>query len=561
MIVRLVRGFQAMPIRALVLFAVATVVVVAAGTAASLLPAQEPEPRVSEDKPSNAEETAPVTKERSDAKAAPDEAAQDEAGPDEAASDASGAGEAASGESAAPVEERPWETRPYRVLVSLAMESSPALTSRFHDRLEETLRVRIAGLLGNYWEPQFELNDWLLPASGRALERLEAQDLAARFQAGEFDKVMVLTIEHGRGLRLAGCEWDRSSGQRGPVLHREVVDRRRTGAVALELLFDLFRPLARIDGTENGTAELRARAGELLAPQSLSVMFRSGDLLSPYFRYLNRDKQLRSIQPVPWTYLRIEDITRSRMTAGVETAFNAPLSGSRRRVELVAIRSHPRHAATRLRLAPRNNPGRSLVGVRVRVYEHLPTEENPDPAMTELMTDRFGRVEIPRSPDGPLRRLVVHSGGAVLANVPFVPGLVPEVSMELPDDSARLEAEGNLAIVQGELIDVVSRRTIMLARALSLARKEQWKQADELMAQIGQQPKIDGFKSKILAIRVPAVTESRRNRDRSGEQRIVAMCRQLEELVERYLARDAVRDVAAEIKELRQFSEKPKRRG
>ncbi len=553
MSVRLVPGFPTMRLRSFVLFAIATIAAAAAGSGRSLLPAQEPDG--SESTTSDAEHTSPVGDAHSDA-----EAASDEQSSDGGASDGGASEESQSEEDAPPPVERPWELRPYRVLISLAMESSPALTSRFHDQLEETLRVRIAGLLGNYWEPQFEFNHWLLPATGRALARLDADDLAARFQATEFDKVMVLALENDRGLRLSGCEWDRSSGQRGPVLHRDVIDRRRTGAVALELLFDLFRPLARIDETEGGTTELRARAGELLAPQSSSVMFQPGDLLSPYFRYLNRDKQLRSIQPVPWTYLRIGDITRSRMTAEVETAFNAPLGGSRRRVELVAIRSHPRHAATRLRLAPRNNPGRPLVGVRVRVYEHLPTEDDPDPAMTELMTDRSGLVEIPRSPDDPLRRLLVHSGGAVLANVPFVPGLVPDVSMELPDDLARLGAEGNLAIVQGELIDVVSRRTIMLARALSLARKEQWKQADELMAQVGRQPTIAGFKSKVLAIRVPAVAESRRNRDRSGEQRIVAMCRQLEELAERYLARDAVRDVAAEIKELRQFSEKPKRR-
>src|SRR5690606_13343290 len=105
---------------------------------------------------------------------------------------------------------------------------------------------------------------------------------------------------------------------------------------------------------------------------------------------------------------------------------------------------------------------------------HLPTEEQPDPEMVELMTDRFGRVVIPAYVHSPLRRLIVHSGGAVISNVPFIPGLAANVSMELPDDSPRLQAEGALAIVQGELIDVVSRRTIMLACALSLARTDDW---------------------------------------------------------------------------------------
>lgn len=454
-------------------------------------------------------------------------------------------------------DEIPWEMRPYRVLISLTTGDDPGFTPRFRRQIEETLRTRIEGLLGRYWQTELQSNDWLFPASRAQLDRLSSDDLTARYQATDFDKVMLIVIEDRGGLRLSGCEWDRSSGERGPILQRELIDRRRTADVALELLFDLFRPLARIDLSEGETAELRARGGELLAPESLPVMFQTDDLLVPFFRYLNRDQELRSIQPVPWTYLKIDGITRSRMTAVVETAFNAPLAGARRRVELVAIRTRPAYESTQVRLAPRNNPARPLVGVRVRVYEHLPTEEQPDPEMVELMTDRFGRVVIPAYVHSPLRRLIVHSGGAVISNVPFIPGLAANVSMELPDDSPRLQAEGALAIVQGELIDVVSRRTIMLARALSLARKDDWDEVDDLMAQVNNQPSIGNFRSRILAIRVPAVAEAQRNRDRSAEQRIVAMCRQLEELVERYLDRTAVRDVEAEISELRKASKKP----
>ncbi|MGD9853341.1 MAG: hypothetical protein AB7U20_00135 [Planctomycetaceae bacterium] len=458
--------------------------------------------------------------------------------------------------------ELPWELRPYRVLVSLAIDGSPALIPPFGRQLEELLRVRLAGVLGPYWRVEFERNEWLLPAGGETLARLKPDEFANRFELRDVDKVMLLSLEQKGRLRLSGCEWDAGLRELGAVLHRDISDRRRAGAVTMELLLDLFRPLARIDRAEDGTAELRARAGELLAPESLPVLFQPDDLLVPYFRYLSRDGVVRNIQLVPWTYLRIDGIARSRMTGAVETAFNAPLAGSRRRVELVALRVRPTYSATRLRLSPRNNPGRPLVGVRVRVYDHLPTEEQPEPRMIELMTDRFGRIEIPAASGGdPLRRLLVHSGGAVLSNVPFVPGIVPDVSMELPDDSPRLQAEGNLAIVQGELIDVVSRRTIMLARALSLARKDDWVQTEALMAEIDRQTSIAGFKSKILAIRVPAVADAQRNRDAAAEKRILAMCRELEELVERYLDRTPVRDVAAEINDLKKFSEKSKPRG
>jgi hypothetical protein len=244
------------------------------------------------------------------------------------------------------------------------------------------------------------------------------------------------------------------------------------------------------------------------------------------------------------------------MTAAVETAFTTPFVRNRRRVELIAIRSQPHYPSTSVRLSLQNSPTGPLVGARVRVYEHLPTEEQPHPDMYELMSDRSGRVEIPKAASDPLRRLVVHSGGALLGSMPFVPGLVRNVSLPLPDDSPRLQAEGNLAIVQGELIDLVARRSVMLAQALSLAQKKQWRQTDEIMAAIEQQPSIASFKAKILGIRVPAVEKARQNGDRTAEARIVAMCRQMEELVERYLDRDPVRETAAEIKELRELSQR-----
>src|SRR5690606_16307992 len=102
-------------------------------------------------------------------------------------------------------------------------------------------------------------------------------------------------------------------------------------------------------------------------------------LLTGHFRYLDRDNNVRQIQGVPWTYFRIDTIDRSRMTATIETPFANPFGGGRRRVELAAVRIAPAYPSTDLALAPRTNPNKPLVGVRVRVYSELPSEENPQP--------------------------------------------------------------------------------------------------------------------------------------------------------------------------------------
>lgn len=453
------------------------------------------------------------------------------------------------------MEDLPWELRPYRVLVSLALADRRAMNTDFENATTASINQLIRGNVGDYWQPTLELNQWLFPQTRVAIDGLTAERLTERYASTEFDKVLIVVIEaDGPGYRLTGCEWDRATQSRGPTRERPVVDRRRIASVTFEMLFKLLRPIAEIELAEGEFAELRVRGGELIASDSPLFPFHTGDLLTGHFRYLDRDRQVRKIQGVPWTYLRIDSINRSRMTATIETAFANPLSGSRRRVELIAVRIEPTYASTDLNLSPRTNLSRPLVGVRVRIYDELPTEENPQPERLDLMTDREGTVTVPANSEHPLRRLIVHSGGAVLSNVPFVPGVERHLSMELPDDSPRLQVEGNLAMVQGDLIDVVSRRVVMLARAVSQARKEKFEDADKLLSQVDAQPSIASFESRILAIRVPAVDQARANRDRAQEKRIRMMCRDLEDLVRKYLDRQKVDDAKAEVRELKQLA-------
>jgi hypothetical protein len=479
-------------------------------------------------------------------------------------SDPAETADAAADEDAAPaaqaplsIDDFPWEVRPYRVLVSLAFADRNVMSEDFIARTINSLEVLVDGAVGPYWQPTYQVNEWLFPQSAAALQTLTDRNLTARFESTEYDKALVVVLESdGPGYLLSGCEWDRATQTRGPIHRRSVVDRRRIPALTFEVLTDLLRPIAEIELTEETFAELRVRGGELLHPDSPLFPFRQGDLLTGHFRYLDRDNVVRRIQDVPWSYFRIDGINRSRMTATIETPFTNPFAGARRRVELVAVKVTPAYPATELALAPRTNPNKPLVGVRVRVYGELPSEENPQPGHIDLMTNRQGVVTVPADPSQPLRRLIVHSGGAVLSNVPFVPGMDRKVSMQVPDDAPRLQVEGSLAMVQGDLIDVVSRRVVMLARAVSLARKEEFDEADKLLAQVDAQPSVASFESRILAIRVPAVERARANRDRSQEKRIRMMCQEVEELVRKHLDRQKVDDARAEVRELKQLAGK-----
>ncbi len=478
------------------------------------------------------------------------------AGTSEEAPTPDGSPDPAASADAAPTEftDIPWELRPYRVQISIAYGNESSLNVRFRSRLQAELTARMAGVVGPYWQFEVTTNDSLLPATDRALERQGDDPLKHRFEQSDFDKVIWLSLVDEQTLMLAGWEWDQSSQSRSPMLQRQVLDRRLVTDVTCDLLFDLFRPLARIDATEEGIAEIRARGGELMGPTSVGVLLQPDDLLTPHYRYLSREGDVRNVQAVPWTYLRVQDLARSRATCAIETAFTTALTGNRRRVELMAIRARPVYDKTELRLAPRTNPNLPLVGVRARVYDQLPTEADPDPPVAEFMTNRDGIMTVPTNFDRPLRRLLVHSGGAVLASLPLVTGLERHVTLEVPDDTPRLEVEGNLAIIQGELIDLVSRRSVMLARALALARSENWDESDALMQAVDALSSDSTFKSKIIAVQVPGVEKAQANRDTSAEKRINKMAKDLEELVDRYLVPTPVRDVKAEIKELRAIS-------
>ncbi len=464
-------------------------------------------------------------------------------------------GEEPGAEGNPPPEEPDWEVRPYRVLARVAFADRQTLDRDFRARARQAILRRVAGLYGPLWELAVEEDVQGAALGLPGLERLNADEMTARYLPSPYDKVMQLCVTRAGPLyELAGREWDRSTQTLGPSVGRRMVDRRQVVEQCALLLVDLFRPVARIDSAEATTAELRVRGGELLSPESLVALFEEGETLVPSFRYLDRDKVVRQIQTVPWTYLQVQSVERSRLICTIESAYPSPISGARRRVELVAIGARPRFEATELALLPRVPPFQPLVGLRVEVFSQRPVPNEPWPEHLSLMSGREGTVTIPVDRAQPLRFVYVFSGDAVLAQTPMLVGAESATSIQLPDDGPRLAVEGQLIQIQGDLIDLIARRTVQMARAISLAKQGgDWETVDELLADLGTQAQPGLFRSRIVAAREPALAQAQRNRDRSAEKRISGMCRDLQELVDKYLDEDKLRVVREEIDELRQL--------
>ncbi len=101
----------------------------------------------------------------------------------------------------------------------------------------------------------------------------------------------------------------------------------------------------------------------------------------------------------------------------------------------------------------------------------------------------------------PVRVLVVKSGNTLLARLPIVPGLASQLEADIANDDYRLEVEGFLAGLQEELIDLVTRREVLLARALAKLEKQDLAEADKLVRELQTLRTREDFDRQIVAER------------------------------------------------------------
>lgn len=445
----------------------------------------------------------------------------------------------------------PIQLQPYRIHIGVAFAGDPRLTPRFRSQALEQLASSVHRVMGRMWEPTIELSTWLAPGDMAALERLTEEQMRERTPESRFDKAIVLCIDmRGNRFVIAARQWDAKSRELGPLRIRETCDRRTVASEAFSVVHVVFQPVAEVtDVSDDGQVTMLLRAGELYPSDPEAAQVVPGSLMQPYFRYMDRDFQLRQINRVPWTYLTVDDIDVAILHCSPVSGIRAPITKSRRRVEVVASLVQPDLDRTVIKLVPFRNPGKPLVGHYVQVSaEPKPAEAQDD--QLELLSGRAGEVVIPRDPEHPLVWIRVRSGNSILARVPFVPGVEPHRVMELPDDTERLRVEGQVATLQGELVDNVARRAILLSLVRSLAESGDWKNFDKQMASLQKLPETRYFESRLTAIRVPAVESARKRRDRSAEGRVNRLCDQMAELIKRFLDPRQLQLVKEEIREL-----------
>ncbi len=480
----------------------------------------------------------------------------------------------------------PMELQPYRIRISVAFDEHPSLTAQVRQTVLDELSVWTARTYGQMWIASIEENHWLSPQNDQSLSRLTWPEVAAQVADKDLDKAIVLTVAGQGGVfRLCGREWDRMTQQISPRHERIVADRRALTNELGILIRDLFRPLLLIESVEAGVARVRARAGEFPPDDPSVEQLAKGNYFQPVLRFFNKDREVTQVQMIPWSYLLAESSDRAHGECLLQTGLRVPLGKNSKRVESWAIGVRPSFHESRVRLTPHNNPTKPLIGYQVNIYERLmvpappeapaakpaaagknadavANEEEPKkPAgpkfvaqfnkVSENITDRRGRVTVPLNPERPLIWLYVSSGGNLLGRFPFMPGVTPTTTAELPDDSLRLQIESRLELLRAELIDSIAQRALLIARAKGAAKAADWPRFNETLAEFDRQSAAKYFQTLLDAIKAATLKQVQTKKDKALEKKIDKLCKDSAELIARHLGDERIKEQRDELVELK----------
>ncbi len=365
-----------------------------------------------------------------------------------------------------------WELTPYRIRLIVAVRPTAELDSRLQSDLQNALLSRFETVIGAAWDVSTEavsprLRHQIIDGIGAVTAELLGEG------RGEFDKIMLLAVTTGpAGYRVAAREFDVRTQVFGSVAEQPVWQSAKLCDASFDAVWQAFAPLARITTSKGKDVNLRLRGGGLSMRDAKLKSLAAGDVFRPMVRYLDREGKLRRVVEVPWTFMVVDKIEERGFHCKLHSAMHSPLSGRRRgRVEQLALAVRPAGQSTRLTLKARVEPKQLLCGYDV--LARLPDSKKTTPLGR---TDGKGTVNIPAI-ESPLRILVVKRGGVLLARLPVVPGLSASLAAEVPGVDERLEMEGFVTGMQEELIDIVTRREVLIVRARRHSAAADWEKA------------------------------------------------------------------------------------
>jgi hypothetical protein len=432
--------------------------------------------------------------------------------------------------------ELPWELRPYTVSIEVTMSPSPALTHTVGAQFLAGLKARLEDDLGAMWNLTLVQAPPVAAMPVSRLSELTHETAKAQWFDHPAEKVISLAVENPRGeWFFAAREWDRASETLGPMSRNSAIDDRLSVAAGAGVVKEAFRSLVQVDAANGREINVRLRGGELTPPDVIATPLAPGNFLKPFVRAMNRKGELQKVQQVPWTLLRVEDVERARANVLAFSVFPAPVAATKKRMESLAIEVRPTYPETTLQVIPRTNKGNPIAAARVEIVDRLAAPNDPEVERTLLRTDREGKVTVPADPTPKVRYAIVHSGTGILARVPFCPGMDPFLTVDVNDDAPRLSAEGEVSLLEADLVELVARRKVLQLRADNAAKAGKVDDLKSLIAELKALPTQPQYQQRIDLSRTTAVEGAREKKDQVAEARIRKMYTALAESAKTHL--------------------------
>jgi hypothetical protein len=383
-------------------------------------------------------------------------------------------------------QDRGWDFEAYRINTALALDLPGDLAEQFTAQLSKYLQQRVAAAIGPAWSFDVQVASGVRRHALLSGIATFAGEPSEEFPA-EGDKLLLLTVRWKQdGYELTAREFDRYVKRWGMPIRRKSRQAGMLGEQLFALAWYSVAPLARLEpvSDDNRRVVLRPRGAELLRAGTDTPIVRPGEVYLPILRRTTRSGTLaeNGVQVVPWTYVEAAEADGGD-AVGVVLSGNRLPFGIRRqgRVEQIAIALRANPGDTQILLRSRSNPQKPLVGYEVFAQDGR--------GSTTLIgsSDLTGRVSV-RPGDSRVRMLFIKNGGQLLARLPIMPGAQRELEVPLPDDDMRLAAEARLAALREDLVDVVARRNILMARTRQKIEQKELEAAGELLRALDELP-------------------------------------------------------------------------
>ena len=435
-----------------------------------------------------------------------------------------------------------WELSPYRMELIVALEPSPDWPPQLEAELGRDLVVRCDAVVGAVWDARASAAPPALrPALLWAVDTVTVDSLSEEML--EADKVTLLAVTTTtNGYEVAVRELDVRTQIWGPPLRRPVWQPAKLRDVAFRAVVEAFAPLATIERGQQKTVVLRPRGGALPAHDEAPTRSVPGDVFLPVVRRNDREGKPRGIREIPWTFFSVEGAAPNKLECALYTGLRSPLSGRRRgRIEWLALAVTPPGGPSRLTLQSRTDPKRVLSGYSVVAHP-------PGSKTTTFLgrTDSRGKLTIEPAAQ-PLRLLVISSGGVPLARLPVVPGLEPELVAAIPNDDERLEAEGFVTGLQEQMVDLVTRREVLLTRARARIDAGKLEEADAMIEEL----EALGRAQDDLELELAEQQKATISPDPAIQAKIDKLFSDTRKLMEKHLQDEPVEQVARQLRQAR----------